>query len=83
MTDVTGKQFGSWTVLSIDPGGKRAGCRCACGRLQAVSVEALISGASTPCGCERLTAEPSDALRAEAAQRRRRRERNWPPGERS
>ena len=51
---VAGKCFGSWTVVSADATGKRAGCRCACGTVRVIAVEALASGASTSCGCQRL-----------------------------
>jgi hypothetical protein len=70
--------FGSWAVLSIDSTRKRAACRCVCGTVRMVSIEALESGTSTSCGCQQLSA----ALREEKALRRRQRNYDWRPGER-
>jgi hypothetical protein len=76
---VVGKSFGSWTVMNADATGKRAACRCVCGRVQVIAVEALANGRTTSCGCQRLMADQIHALRAEAAQRRRQRDRDWRP----
>jgi hypothetical protein len=78
-----GKRFGSWIVISADATGKRAGCRCACGTVRVIAVEALTSGASTSCGCQRLAPDQSRALRDEAARLRLRRNHDWRPGDRS
>ncbi len=43
--------FGSWTLIQTDSLGKRALCRCACGAVREVSIEALESGATRGCGC--------------------------------
>ena len=76
---IAGKKFGVWTVLSTDASGKRAVCRCMCGAVQVVSVEALSSGNSTSCGCAALSPEHVSALRAEAAHHRRQCDRDWRP----
>jgi hypothetical protein len=80
---VAGKCFGSWTVVSADATGKRAGCRCACGTVRVIAVEALASGAITSCGCQKLAPSQSRALRDEATRLRLRRDRDWRPGDRS
>jgi hypothetical protein len=74
---IAGKRFGSWVVMSADATGKRTGCRCMCGTVQVIeaviavegmiAVEALASGASTSCGCQKLAPEQCRALRDEAA----------------
>jgi hypothetical protein len=74
---IAGFTFAAWTVLSTDATQKRAACRCVCGRVQVIAVDALMSGHTTSCGCHRLTADQSNALRAEAEQRRRQRDRDW------
>jgi hypothetical protein len=71
-----GTTFGSWALLSIDSARKRAACRCVCGTVRVVSIEALESGTSTSCGCQQLSA----ALREEAAQRRQQRNYDWRSG---
>jgi hypothetical protein len=76
-----GMTFGSWAVLSVDNTGRRAACRCVCGTVRIVSVEALNGGVSSSCGCQQLSPRQSAVLREEAA--RLRRQRDWRPGERS
>ena len=51
--DLAGRRFGSWTILAVDPTGKRVACRCVCGRVQQVAVAALQSGERRSCGCSR------------------------------
>ncbi len=75
--------FGFWTVISADATGKRAACRCVCGTVRVIAVEALASGASTSCGCQTLSPQQARALRDEAARRRLWRDRDWRPGDRS
>jgi hypothetical protein len=79
MSDLVGKHFTAWTVLSTDATGKRAACRCVCSRVQVIAVDALTGGSTTSCGCQELSADQSLALRAEAEQRRRQRDRDWRP----
>lgn len=76
---IAGKELGAWTVMSTDASGKRAICRCACNAVQWIAVEALADGSSTSCGCTALSRERVEALRAEAARQRRRRDRDWRP----
>ncbi len=38
--DLAGLRFGAWTILAVDPLGRRAACRCACGRVQQVALSA-------------------------------------------
>ena len=76
---IVGQSFAAWTVLTTDATEKRAACRCVCGRVQVIAVDALANGRTTSCGCQRLTADQIHALRAEAAQRRRQRDRDWRP----
>jgi hypothetical protein len=80
---VVGTNFGGWTVVSTDPTGRRAVCHCACGRVQVIAVEALQRGATTSCSCRPLARDQLREHRAEAAQRRQQRDRDWRPGERS
>lgn len=51
--ELTGKQFGKWTVLEIRKGGK-ALCRCECGKIRKVRLTELLNGGSLSCGCARL-----------------------------
>ena len=60
MIDLTGKQFGEWTVISFDKTQKRNkeyktfwNCRCSCGTEKSVSSKNLRFGKSTNCGCVR------------------------------
>lgn len=57
--DLTGQQFGYWTVLKHLPNRKtKSGqlvqyweCRCQCGKVRAVARESLLSHKSLSCGC--------------------------------
>ena len=53
--DLTGKQFGRWTVISYIPGTKikpsKWLCRCSCGKEAKVPSDRLRSGRSQSCGC--------------------------------
>jgi hypothetical protein len=71
----TGRIFDHWTVPSVDSVGRRALCRCSCTRVMTVSTEALVSGASTSCGCRPLRRSQRDAFYAEQAERHR--DRDW------
>ena len=51
--DLTGQQFGEWTVLSYD-GEQKFNCRCSCGKEQLVSSWLLKSGQSTSCGHSKI-----------------------------
>lgn len=76
--------FGHW--VEIGAAGrtrKRLIVRCQCGRTATVSLEALSSGESTSCGCAALSPEQQAMLPVELEQQRRRRERDWRPGDRS
>lgn len=69
-----GMKFGSWTVAASD--GRRATCACRCGNVRVIAADALVSQASTSCGCM----PPSGALRREEADRRRQRDlKQWQP----
>jgi hypothetical protein len=56
--------FGSWTLIQTDSLGKRALCRCICGAVREVSIEALESGVSRGCGCSARDASPGAAGQA-------------------
>ncbi len=77
--NITSKKFGAWTMLGTDVNGKRATCLCICGTVRFIAVEALADGSSISCGCVDLSPERVAAMRTEAAQQRRRRERDWRP----
>lgn len=53
--DLTGKTFGRWTVLRVDPVNSGMGsgrywiCRCECGRTKSVRSGVLVRGESTQC----------------------------------
>jgi hypothetical protein len=53
--DLTGRQFGRWTVLGlapdVRPGITRWLCRCQCGKERSVLGSSLPSGTSRSCGC--------------------------------
>ena len=55
--DLTGKEFGAWTVLEYahtnDRGAVSWLCRCQCGSVATVSGNNLRSGRTTNCGCLR------------------------------
>lgn len=62
LIDLTGKQFGRWTVLSraedyVDPRGKKWPmwlCQCECGTVKPVSGASLRAGESLSCGCYKI-----------------------------
>lgn len=53
--DISGQQFGSWTVLSFEgvksPHGACFRVRCICGTERSVLAKTLKQGTSTSCGC--------------------------------
>ena len=55
--DMTGQQFGDWTVLSYDENSKGGTakwiCRCVCGKEKSVSGPSLRRGTSLGCGCRK------------------------------
>ena len=55
--DLTGRQFGRWTVLERDMENPSREdyyvCRCDCGTVRAVAEKNLVSGRSKSCGCSR------------------------------
>lgn len=55
LNDLTGKQFGRWTVLGRELGRKLVywECRCECGRTGLVSSNSLLRSHSKSCGCFR------------------------------
>lgn len=65
MLNLTGKQFGKWTVLEKDLNYKKEHniksygsywkCKCECGTIKAVSGINLTSGRSLSCGCSKKT----------------------------
>jgi hypothetical protein len=56
--DLTGMQFGHWTVLRQNPERRYShiyyDCRCVCGTERTVGAMHLRSGKSTNCGCEKV-----------------------------
>lgn len=50
--DITGQQFGEWTVLKRADNGKYT-CKCACGIVKDIYKKSLINGDSKSCGCKR------------------------------
>lgn len=50
-----GSQFGQWTVLDKDPTKKRKSyiCKCSCGTIRSVAIDALLRGISKSCGCSK------------------------------
>lgn len=55
--DMTGQQFGDWTVLCYDESSKGGTakwiCRCVCGREKSVAGPSLRRGESKGCGCQK------------------------------
>ena len=49
------KKFGHWELLSV--ANKRALCRCRCGSVHAVSLDALEDGSTSSCGCRPFTTQ--------------------------
>lgn len=65
--DLTGKQFGHWTVLSIAGKDKRGNviwnCRCSCGEEKQVDGRSLRGGASKSCGHGKKRGNPKHGSR--------------------
>jgi hypothetical protein len=82
ITITPGQRIGAWEILSVDPSGRRAACSCA---VRILSVAALLDGSASPsCGCQQISREQQQELRAEAEEQERRRDlKNWRPGGRS
>jgi hypothetical protein len=79
---IPGAKVGHWRVAGVN--GRAAFCQCRCGVIRNVAVSALMDGTPSSCGCAPPSPEQSDALRAEAEQRQRRRDlKDWRPGQRT
>ncbi len=60
------QRFGRWTVIGAE--GRRALCRCDCGTIRAISIEAIRSGeAARSCGCMGATRPKQSFASAVAA----------------
>jgi len=65
--------YGHWTIVSTDS--RAAVCRCRCGAVRALSLEAIKLGVAAPsCGCAPLAQAQLTAFREERAAHERRRE---------
>ena len=56
-TDLTGRVFGRWTVVSLAPRVKKRtfwNCICTCGVERIVGASPLVSGTTNSCGCLRV-----------------------------
>lgn len=66
LQNLTGKKYGWWTVMEIDPvfsaGERRWICKCECGTQRSVLERSLIYGGSTNCGCRRHEGKPRQQL---------------------
>jgi len=88
MTDsatIIGAKIGALTVIGFtDATRKRVVAKCVCRRVVQVSVEGLLAGTNTSCGCRPPTRLQSDLARSEGELRQHQREqRRWKPGDRS
>lgn len=52
------RQFGRLLLIGVDRLGRRAACRCDCGQIGEISVEALEGGLATLCGCTKPPTHP-------------------------
>jgi hypothetical protein len=64
---IVGQHFAHWRVLGTDETGKRILCCCACGRVQQLGLDELLSGATSSCGCKPPTRPEREAQRLRAA----------------
>jgi len=62
-TPTTGARFGAWTLIGIDPLGKRITARCDCGAIWQLGIGALEAGDTLGCGCA-LTPRPKRSPRS-------------------
>lgn len=74
-TITTGARFGSLTVISTDPLGRRVACECICKKLLLVGAGELASGLRTSCGCQ--PASPLNRAAYQAARLATAREREF------
>ena len=81
-TITTGARFGSLTVISTDPLGRRIACECVCKRLCVIAADELASGSRTSCGCLPLSPIHRQAFHTERLAHARRREFAWHKTER-
>jgi hypothetical protein len=78
---VVGDHIGAFTVLSVDPTGKRVAVSCPCGAVHLFGADALRSGAAV-CTAVPLTIAQRKAIALEMAARTHEREwRRWKPGQ--
>ena len=75
MTVTVGMRFGHWSIIQIT--GRTAAARCACGTVRRVALDALVTGASTSCGCFGESYVVRTEMRQRQRQRQQRDQRNW------
>jgi hypothetical protein len=61
------RRIGNWLILGVDAVGKRAACRCDCGRVAELSLQALEAGSIPLCDCRRRPAGAAISASADFA----------------
>ena len=70
-----GQQIYSWTVIAVN--GRAAVVRCRCKEIRTVTVDLLIEGHCTSCGCSTPTPQKMKALREDYEDQKRRKNFSW------
>jgi hypothetical protein len=71
----SGDRVHNWQIIAVD--GRRATCRCRCGEIRIIAVDALAEGHCTSCGCSTPTPQKMAALREGYKDQKRRRDFSW------
>jgi hypothetical protein len=74
-TITPGARVHHWLIVAVD--GRRATCRCRCGEVRVIALDALADGHCTSCGCSTPTPEKMKALREDYKDQKRRKNFNW------
>jgi hypothetical protein len=70
-------RFGHLEVLSADTTSKRIACRCSCGQVRIVAIDALLCGVRASCGCAPISSEHRRAFSEAQSQRQSQRDYAW------
>ena len=74
-TPQPGQKIHHWRVITVD--GRRVVASCRCGTIRTVTLDALLDGTCSSCGCSAPTPQRVRAVQEAKADERRQRAHDW------
>ena len=72
-----GQRIHHWTIVSV--AGRRVTAQCRCKTIRIVTLDALLDGTCSSCGCSTPSLQKLRAVREAKEEQKRQRERDWRP----